>query len=139
MSRLDWTHAKQNAALRDERRARDDAHGPRALIMDAERARDRLSVAELLAVEDLFPPTRAWLERLQAYLDKDPAHRLSDFDRHRIDRVNTALTIRKRTGKPAGRTRWEGKLTPPWHRQRAPRPAWMSDPSLLPKRPPGAK
>lgn len=81
-----------------------------------------------------WPAARAWAEKQIEYLSGGPARRLGVSSRERLDRLETALRLHAegRPYEPEKSVR-RRRLTP----KRAPRPAWMNDPSLLPKRPPG--
>jgi len=118
----------------------------RTTLVESSRLQNPVDIAlidELLREPSITDGQRRSLESNRAWLTENTHRCLARFIREKILRWQKAIArakvMRARGIEPLPREKW--KRSPPRfaRSEKAERPAWMNDPSLLPKSPPGRK
>lgn len=132
---LDKVNEDRNVEIDEFRRIEAQARGIQNDI-------DRAWIKSLLEWPDLFEASKGSLQSALEYLEANPNKELHPRIRERFEALAAVIEMRKRGVPPkafqrekkVGKRRYDPALAAAVKR---PLPDWMSDPSLLPKKPPG--
>jgi hypothetical protein len=113
-------------------------HEASRLIRFADNGLHNQRIKTLLQEEKIGWNTKSWLTKQLDWLNADPNRQLSPQDRLRLKRLEDFIRIGKDTGNWEVPPNKKRRFVKAWSKAELgkERPAWMSDPSLLPKRPP---
>lgn len=137
--RLNWDKAKAAErgadAVREEKRNRSAEIDAVVDVQTNVDQQNRLqSLIDSKPFEEQFSGAHKKALSMIEFLKKNPNRAFFGDPASRIEKWEKALAVFKRTGKPPQKKRFVS-ATP--KQVQKPRPDWMSDTKLLPKRPPG--